>query len=59
MTMFLKACRRCNGDLVRDQFDDSGRTLVCIQCGAETPALQLVAPHPAQAFERGAQRRAA
>jgi hypothetical protein len=59
MTLFLKACRRCNGDLVRDQFDTSGRTLVCIQCGAETPALQLVARRPALMFERGEQRRAA
>lgn len=36
LNMRLKGCRRCGGDLMPDGSDREGRTLVCLQCGAES-----------------------
>jgi ribosomal protein S27AE len=33
MTMLLKACPRCGGDLMADPWDETGKTMTCIQCG--------------------------
>jgi hypothetical protein len=35
MKMRLKGCRRCGGDLMRDDSDRSGLTMACLQCGLE------------------------
>ena len=35
MNAKLKSCRRCGGDLFPDRSDREGRTLTCLQCGAE------------------------
>lgn len=32
MKMRLKGCRRCGGDLMRDDSDRSGLTMACLQC---------------------------
>jgi hypothetical protein len=32
--MILKACTRCGGDLVRDEWDGPVKTVSCLQCGA-------------------------
>jgi hypothetical protein len=49
MNAKLKACRRCGGDLFPDRSDREGRTLTCLQCGAEiTLSFRLAdAPSPA------------
>ena len=35
MNARLKSCRRCGGDLFPDRSDREGRTMTCLQCGAE------------------------
>lgn len=35
MKMRLKGCRRCGGDLIRDDSDRTGLTMACLQCGME------------------------
>jgi hypothetical protein len=39
MALYLKACPRCNGDLVPEAFDDN--ELFCLQCSFRTPLSKL------------------
>lgn len=45
MKLRLKGCRRCGGDLMRDDSERSGLTMACLQCGLEVrfrPASRLI-----------------
>ena len=35
MKVYMKACARCGGDLLRSRPDPETETLTCLQCGAE------------------------
>jgi hypothetical protein len=42
MSVRLKGCVRCGGDLFPDRSDREGKTLICLQCGVEVPVAASV-----------------
>jgi hypothetical protein len=46
MKMRLKACPRCQGDLLPDASDRDGRTYICLQCGVEIDRSAFAARMP-------------